>query len=203
MSTTKQHPLSSRSLSVRVLCHDLAQYVAAATMVTALPDDTMLDPAVRHRFELIQNQLGQMQQLLQDCLDPREVAETADMVVLARDCVTAMSARHDIRLVVELPTADVTGNHAVLRRALNNMLDNAIRASGHGGDVGVHLFGSDGHAVIEVSDSGPGFGRIDSGQGLGMVSIADALSSFDGALEIHSAPGQATTVRLMLPWSTS
>ena len=203
MSKTAHRRMPSTSLSSRALCHDLVQYVAAATMVTAFPDDASLDPEIRHRFELIQLQLAQMRQLLQDCLDPEEVEGTADVVALVHGCVEAIAVRHDVELVVELPTAELRGNHQVLQRALNNMLDNAIRASHAADRVLVHVYGLDGHVVIEVNDKGAGFGRIDSGRGLGMVSVADALTSFNGALEIHSGPEPGTTVRLMLPWSRS
>jgi signal transduction histidine kinase len=144
-----------------------------------------------------------MRQLLQDCLDPDEVEGTADVVALVHGCVEAISVRHDVELVVELPTAELEGNHQVLQRALNNMLDNAIRASRAADRVIAHVYGLDDHVVIEVSDKGAGFGRIDSGRGLGMVSVADALTSFNGSLEIHSGPEPGTTVRLMLPWCRS
>ena len=54
-------------------------------------------------------------------------------------------------------------------------------------------------AVVEVSDDGPGFGRIEHGTGQGLSVISSAVRACDGRLEITSGPGPGTAVRVTLP----
>jgi signal transduction histidine kinase len=183
----------------RVMCHDLTQYVTAAMLVTELPDDDRLSPAVRERFALIHRQLQQMHAVLQDCLHGRGAEASADVVTLVRECVAALAMHHQIDFVQELPPTLLTGDHTALRRAVGNILDNAVRATDEVGRVIVSVAGSPEAVLIEVQDTGQGFGRLGPGSGLGMQSVADALDSFHGSLEINSHAGCGTSVRLVLP----
>lgn len=181
------------------MCHDLIQYVAAALLVCTLPGDEKRDPETRLRFKMIHRQLLQMQSVLEECLEHPSNNSTENVVGLVRECVESVGGRHHIDIIEDLPHARLTGNHTALRRAINNVLDNAVRATREKDKVAVRVSGSDSMVTIEVRDTGVGFGRLNSGHGLGMVSVADALASFHGSLEICSGPGPGTLVRLVLP----
>jgi signal transduction histidine kinase len=93
----------------------------------------------------------------------------------------------------------VSGDRALLRRAIGNLLDNACRATAGAGKVDVRVEAIGGEACVEVSDSGPGFGAAAPGTGHGLQVVAAAARAYEGRLEISSVPGTGTTVRLCLP----
>ena len=60
-----------------------------------------------------------------------------------------------LRLGVVEPVS-VRGDEDGLRRALSNLIDNALVHGPSDGEVGISLVGRDGHALLTVSDQGPG-----------------------------------------------
>ncbi|HEY7619693.1 MAG TPA: histidine kinase [Solirubrobacteraceae bacterium] len=54
-----------------------------------------------------------------------------------------------------------------------------------------------GYAVVEVRDDG--IGGADPATGTGLRGLADRLAALDGRLEVHSPPGEGTTVRAEVP----
>ena len=53
------------------------------------------------------------------------------------------------------------------------------------------------YAVVEVRDDG--VGGADPAVGTGLRGLADRLAALDGRLEVHSPPGEGTTVRAEVP----
>jgi signal transduction histidine kinase len=53
------------------------------------------------------------------------------------------------------------------------------------------------YAVVEVRDDG--IGGADPATGTGLRGLADRLAALDGRLEVHSPPGEGTTVRAEVP----
>jgi signal transduction histidine kinase len=53
--------------------------------------------------------------------------------------------------------------------------------------------------VFSVTDSGPGFDPASASPGRGQQNMADRLAALGGSLEIHSRPGEGTTVRGTVP----
>jgi heavy metal sensor kinase len=123
-----------------------------------------------------------------------------------------------MRLGAVQPAA-VVGDAASLRRALLNLVENAVRYSDAGGAVELTLTQGGGYAEIVVSDSGPGlapadaerifepFVRLDAGRaryaggtGLGLAIARSIVTAHGGTLTVDSAPGAGArfTVRLLL-----
>ncbi|MEO7909902.1 MAG: ATP-binding protein [Roseiflexaceae bacterium] len=121
----------------------------------------------------------------------------------------------------------VQGNAAELRELLINLIINAIDALPNGGDLTLRLIErhdrasepervrAERHmAVLEVSDSGVGIPPVlherifDSfystkpsgkGSGLGLAMCRQIAARHNGRIELHSAAGQGTTFRVLLP----
>jgi signal transduction histidine kinase len=106
--------------------------------------------------------------------------------------------QHEIELVVgeELPIA-ATRDREILRIA-QEALHNALKhARAH--RVAVRLHADDGRLVLEVEDDGVGFDPSASGtraRRLGLTSMEERAQRLGGTLEIRSAEGAGTTVRL-------
>ncbi len=122
-----------------------------------------------------------------------------------------------VRLTGSAPAA-VRGDAGELRRAILNLVENAVKYTGEGGRVEVSLACSDGWAVIVVQDTGPGidpadaerifqpFVRLDvararatGGAGLGLSIARSIVLDHGGTLTVESAPGAGSRFTIRLP----
>jgi signal transduction histidine kinase len=86
-------------------------------------------------------------------------------------------------------------------RIAQEALHNALR-HGTPSTVEIRLGVSGGIVRLEVADDGKGFDpTVSAGAGarLGLASMRDRARTAGGRLEVRSAPGGGTTVRLLLP----
>ncbi|HET7533850.1 MAG TPA: HAMP domain-containing sensor histidine kinase [Nocardioidaceae bacterium] len=197
----QRQPSESSPDEMATLCHDLRQCVTAGLLLTQLPKDNVLDAETKRRLELIHQTLTHAGELLE-----RATVESApkhwvlDLTELVGDCVRVAEFSHKVRLENEVSEpALVCGDPLLLHRAIDNMIDNAGRAAGESGDIVIRVGGAGDEAWIEVTDDGPGFGRIEHGTGQGLSVITSAVRACDGRLEITSGPGPGTAVRVTFP----
>jgi two-component system heavy metal sensor histidine kinase CusS len=131
------------------------------------------------------------------------------------DFYQALADERDVRLICE-GTGTVVADQLLLRRALSNLLSNALKYTSRGGFVMLRAYSLSGTALrLSVSDSGIGiapehipklgnrFYRVDaaradsaSGSGLGLAIVRSIMTLHGGALLIESAVGQGTVVSL-------
>ncbi len=103
----------------------------------------------------------------------------------------------DLDVDAKASTSETARDREVLRIA-QEALHNALRHAG-ATRVAVRLRGRDGTLALEVSDDGAGFDPADAdvrGRHLGLTSMEERAERLGGRLEIASAPGAGTTVRL-------
>lgn len=109
----------------------------------------------------------------------------------------------------------ILGNEDYLVEALVNLLDNAIKWSPEGGHIQIETAIDGGTMVVSVQDQGPGipeellprvFERFVTGDasrqqssGLGLSIVDEVMKRHQGAVAIHSAPGEGTRVSLRIP----
>lgn len=115
-------------------------------------------------------------------------------------------------------TVTVMADRTMLRQALINLIDNAVKYSPAKGEIRVKVTSNGGFAYIEVQDSGPGippehreriferFYRIDKartraegGSGLGLSIAQWAVSINKGSIEVRCEPGPGSLFRIRLP----
>lgn len=117
--------------------------------------------------------------------------------------------------------AEVTGDRLMLRRAISNLLSNAVRHTPSRGHIAVELASDGQTASIRVENSGPGiapehlprlfdrFYRADAsrqhsgeGSGLGLAISLSIIQAHGGGIEVRSAAG-LTIFELRLPLAPS
>jgi signal transduction histidine kinase len=112
----------------------------------------------------------------------------------------------------------VRGDRLILRQALINLLDNAVKYSPEGGRVEVRIGSNASEAFVDVRDSGPGippehrskvfdrFYRVDKsrsrgagGAGLGLSISEWAVHAHGGRVELDCDHGPGCTFRICIP----
>lgn len=183
------------------LCHDLRQYLSAGLLLSQMPGDEELGDQVRHRLELIHDQLRSAADLVAATVtDSRPQVCLVDLAGLVDNCVDLVELIHGVSVQTDIAEGAATyGDPVLLRRAVSNLLDNACRAVGPHGQVVVRVGDCGREVWVEVADNGRGFGQISSGTGHGLSIVAAALRACGGRLQISSGPGPGTTVRLAMP----
>ena len=148
--------------------------------------------------------------------------ETIDLEELCQDAVRLMRGRAEeaeIRLSSELG-ADTTlqADYRALKQVLLNLLSNAIKFTPRGGKVSIKAGVEAGWAYISVTDTGIGISaedlprlaqpfeqvetkhaRATQGTGLGLALTKSLVEMHHGRFEMSSAPGEGTTVTVLLP----
>ena len=136
--------------------HELRSPLARMKMAVAMLEDAPPAQRVRLKQEIDMNvaELDALvdEVLLASRLDATlalEQPEVVDLLALAVEEGSHVDAK------VDGSTLDVEGDERLLRRALRNLLENARRYGGDG-EIEVRLQRIDGHAEVQVCDSGPG-----------------------------------------------
>jgi signal transduction histidine kinase len=221
---------------IAVLSHELRNPLApvrnAVPLLRALR--ARHDPATMQTIvDMLDRQTAQLTRLVNDLLDVSRISsgrievmrERLDLRSVARHAVETLEPgleRRRHRLTSDLPQhpVDIVGDHVRLSQVVSNLLDNAVKFTPDGGEIGLRLHAEAGHAVLSVRDNGSGipaelqpqiftaFGVSEAqpahsragGLGLGL-SIAKTLAELHGgSLEAHSAgPGQGSEFILRLP----
>jgi heavy metal sensor kinase len=139
-------------------------------------------------------------------------AITADqMGLLAEDKNITLIREGEREITVE-------GDRARLKQVVVNLLDNAIKYTPDGGSVRLRITREDGHAVLDVVDSGVGippealphvfkrFYRVDNarsreqgGAGLGLSIVKSICAAHRVTVEVDSLPGRGSRFRLRFP----
>lgn len=199
-----------RELMLAGLSHDMRTPLARLRFALALDDADARAGMERDIDELD----GIIARFIEYVRDGREEAErTLDLAALVRDAAASGAhAAHGWRL--ELPTyAPLRGRPQTLRRALTNLLDNAVRHGAPPFAIALHRDGA--HWCLTVRDAGPGvpedalamlgrpFQRADAarstpGSGLGLASVARAAAQHGGALTLRNREGGGFEAELRL-----
>jgi signal transduction histidine kinase/CheY-like chemotaxis protein len=138
------------------------------------------------------------------------------------DLPQARGAMVDLQTDLTDPMPEIMGAEHEIRDALTNLIFNAVDAMPAGGTLSVRTrkaVGADGEAraFIEVTDTGIGMDedtrrrclepfyttKGERGSGLGLAMVYGMIQRHSAELEIESATGQGTTIRLSFPAYTS
>lgn len=187
--------------SIDEVAHDLLQPAVTISTLAAVALLNDLPPAVRACIQHIAAEARLAVDICQGLLD-RPGIEPVEIDALAVAVSHSASVRYELTVEVAASPVVVLGDPVKLRRALDNVVENACRAAGADGRVEVHVVGGDG-ARIEVHDSGEGFGGGPVGlASLGLGIVRRVVASHRGAVTIGTSPLGGACVRLELPRTT-
>jgi len=147
--------------------------------------------------------------------------QTADELEDVVGFLDAMAVEKGVRLIVEEgfpPT--ITADKTLLRRALVNVVANAIRHTPAGGDVKIAAGGDESAVRIRVTDNGAGIDQVDlprvfdrffrgkanpdrEGSGLGLSIVKGIMTLHHGSVHITSSRDTGTVVALIFPAAPS
>jgi two-component system sensor histidine kinase PilS (NtrC family) len=203
------------------LAHEIRNPLASMCgSIEILGGSPHLDEQERRLMRVVLSEAERLEALVRDFLSfarpaspqlsslsgARAVAETVELfrpLLAERGIVLETSADETILL-----RADARQ----FRQVLWNLLGNAADATPKGGRVKVRLVRQNGHAILEVADSGEGIaqddlGRIfdpffttkERGTGLGLAIVHRIVEAHGGELSVRSEEGRGSTFRVALP----
>jgi signal transduction histidine kinase len=143
--------------------------------------------------------------------------EEVDLGQVTAEEAAQTRPRADVTIAMDIATdVLVRGSGDQLRRLVANLVDNAVRHASTAVAVGLTADGS--HAVLEVTDDGPGiprehreivfdrFTRLDEardrdrgGSGLGLAIARDIAVAHHGTLSVATRPEPGACLRAVLP----
>ena len=217
---------------VSIVSHEVRGPLAAIKgfSATLLVQSHRMTAEDRHGFlEGIDQQADRLARLVEDLLEVQTIDAGAlrirpsevDLESLTRGVVTRFSSKWGERRIVMradpgLPA--VPADPARIEEVLANLIDNAVKYSPRGGDVGVAL--AHGRRCVEVSVSDAGIGipadeiprlfqkfhriacpetRGIGGSGLGLYIVKGLVEAHGGRICVASRPGEGSTFTFSLP----
>ncbi|BBK42499.1 hypothetical protein STVA_25190 [Allostella vacuolata] len=199
-----------------------AQLLQLATQVDALPDADAL-PAIERAVDRLDSLFNQW--LASDRLEEGEFPLRLEPLPLARLMrqvqETALhSPAHPLQFDAVAPQLHVDGDETLLRLAVLNLIDNAIKYSPAGGPIHLAVSAEAARATITVRDHGIGIAREHlerifeknfrvrpestiPGSGLGLFLVRRIADLHHGAIAVDSVPGVGSRFRLSLPLSSA
>jgi len=202
------------------LMHDLKNLMAQQALIVQNA------PRLRHRqefvddaFRTIERSVERMRRLLEQLQrgvsDPR--ATRINLTPILEEVVAEAGQRRPVPSLQIDTHCEVRGDRDKLAMILSHALRNAQDATPAEGNITIRMCRSAGGEVhIEIADSGCGMEEVfvrerlfrpfdttkgASGMGIGAYQIREYLRSIGGRVEVESAPGQGTCLRLVMPGS--
>lgn len=214
------------------IAHEVRNPLGGMALYVGLLREELHDqPTPRGYAERIERELGYLERVVNDFLDFARVRPLEAASVNPREEIEAVLAlcapeaeRRGIELAVRVEDslAEVTWDAERIRRALLNLLQNAIQASGQGGRVEVALASVRDGLRLSVCDRGTGipddlrerifepfFTTRQQGTGLGLALVKRIVQSHGGRIAVRSKVGEGTVFEIELPqtevhaWQTS
>jgi two-component system phosphate regulon sensor histidine kinase PhoR len=214
--------------------HELRTPIASIKgFVETLQEGALRDGEDAKRFlQIIGRQADRLGAIIEDLLslakiEEREgasdlqLAHSAILQILsaaAADCQISAQER-DITMNIDCdPELIGNVNATLLRQAVTNLLDNAVKYSDDGASIEVSAGVRDGQITIDVRDHGPGidavhwprlferFYRVDKarsrklgGTGLGLAIVKHIVQAHGGTVAVDSILGDGSTFTIYLP----
>ena len=181
-------------------------------LAAVLAETDRLTRIVDHLLVLARADAGELQPALQQ-------VDVFDFLEEAAEHWRALAGRSGVAVVVDIPQEElVTIDPELIRRAVDNLVGNAIRHSPAGGTVAIAASFDDTAWRLTVRDQGPGVdrsvrsrlfqrfsrsdparGRDTGGSGLGLALTAAVVAAHGGTVHLDEADDQGACFVVELP----
>ncbi|HKA91469.1 MAG TPA: HAMP domain-containing sensor histidine kinase [Haliangiales bacterium] len=234
MAQTLQRSIASEKVLLANISHELRTPLTRIRVALDLLDEEDLGAAAAF-VRGIASDLSELERLVDDILTTARLDLAAsrtsggelplrfapvDVAQLLRDAAERFRAAHGDRILnmdigEHLPA--VRGDAVLLRRVVENLLDNARKYSDAGAPIAIRADAVAGSVLVEVQDRGIGldeddlarlftpFFRTDRsrargtrGVGLGLALSRRIIEAHGGAMTVASVPGEGSTFRFEL-----
>lgn len=227
------HNVVAQKRFISDAAHQLRTPLAGLKSQTELALLDAKDPALQARLQLVHSSATRSAHLVNQLLslaraEPESASQqarvTLDLRQLARETCAemvpkALAAGVDLgfEAAESCRRCPVRGIESLLREALVNLIDNAIRYAGHGASVTVRVDLREGLAIVEVEDNGPGLPESEcehvferfvrathdgTGCGLGLAIAREIVERHAGRVSlrpVHAQPPYGAIARVSLP----
>ena len=193
-----------------------------------LADDPGLDTQLLEEARTLQSVVDDLQLIslaesgqLHLSIEPFDLVELLEQVRSGHGATAGAAITIDVDAPHPLP---VDADRLRLRRVLDNLMTNAIRAVQDSGGGRIRIIGrtADTQAVVSINDSGGGIAdddiphvfdrfwrpdgsrtRTSGGSGLGLAIVRELVIAHHGDVSVDSSPAEGTTFRVCLPAHTT
>ncbi len=234
---TKQEAALSKRDNARIIwiagvSHDIRTPLSIVMgYASQLEDDPELTQSKREQAGIIRRQSERIKSLVSDLnlaskleYDMQPIRRNAiALATLLRGIAvdflnSGLSDSYFIDVIIRenAQNAMVSGDEALLRRAVSNLIANSIRHNPNGCDIKVTLEKGFGNCILVVSDNGTGFTQemLDNlnhpkssaqleNHGLGLTIVRQIIKAHGGTTEFRNLPEGDCTVVLCLPVSVN
>lgn len=202
-----------RALVLAGISHDLRTPLARVRLAAELGADESLRSGLVADVEQMDAVIRQFLDYAR--LDENEAAVLSDLPALVRETAKPFAAQAGLLALDLPPLPPLAVRPLLLKRALANLLDNAVKYGG--GEIGIQLSQDGNRIVLTVADHGAGipaaqreavkrpFVRLESarsdttGSGLGLAIVERAARLHGGELHLEDRAGGGLSARLVLP----
>lgn len=227
-----QHSDTSRRELVANVSHDLRTPLASLQgylETLALKDDQLSEEEKRHYINVAYQHSERLRKLISELFELSTLEnqgaqlhfEPFSMSELIQDVSQKfeLSAREkNLVISTNIPTqpAFVSADIGLIQRVLENLIENAIKYTPAGGQIGISLVHGNNGVSTSISDTGQGipesdlphifdrFYRVDKyrdedGTGLGLAIAKRIMQLHNGSIDVASIPDSGTTFSFELP----
>ena len=230
--TDTRQTQAQRDQALRFISHDIR---APQASILTLMELHRTHPGMMTEDELIQRierqarsalELAESFVYLTHAQSQEYKFEEVDLMILLEelaDDAWALAGERQLRITLAsgaLESAICWADPVLLRRALSNVLNNALKFSPANSEVTCGVQQRPGAWAVSIHDTGPGinkdkltqlfqpFQRLHKqshpqiqGMGLGLTFVATVVQRHGGTIEVDSSPGQGCTFRMVLSQS--
>ena len=216
----------NRALVLAGISHDLRTPLARQRLGVEMTDDATFKDGMVADIEQMDQIIGQFLEFARSGHEQAAAKETVNLALFGQALCSHYAAKgHDLANVATEESLEIQAHAAALRRAVMNLVENAIRYGG--GEATLRLAREGRHALIEVLDRGPGipagererlkqpFTRLDTargsadgsvdavdgGSGLGLAIVERIVSQHGGQFELAGRDGGGLIARIRIPLS--
>jgi signal transduction histidine kinase len=204
------------------MAHEIRNPLASLSgSIKMLSEELQLEGTGRELMDVVTSEISRLDSLITDFLgyaSPREpLVRRTDIGARARETASLLRQSHQgswrIEVVEEgdLPAvAEV--DPQLVRQVFWNLSRNAIEAMPAGGPLAISVLAASGTVTVAFADRGSGispaampkiftpfFSTKERGTGLGLAIVFKVVEAHHGRVDVESAPGRGTTVRVSFP----